>query len=355
MPSANRCFCIALLLCLQPAVAEQLTWKEANSRSAEALKHGDQREGARMAKLAFERYPSESKHYTAENHVQLLLNLTGARASWREALRDLHDGERAVTAKAGSEHPSLLAIWREGIRIALANSEYHRAGRYYEYSVLLAERLWGSHDARVLILKVHRANDSRYQNGADWALQQLDEVDKALVDAPNESIAIAGALTRARIDVELKRPKDAVAGYRLVIERLEKQQDPDMPALLQSAYAQLEYACEQAQDPACIEDARRKLTATFGGVELVPLVRVQPLYPRRAARDRREGYVDIRVAIGADGLVRDMTVIASDPPGLFDEAALAALRQWKFKPRVVDGQPQPQQGMQKFRFLMEPG
>jgi TonB family protein len=56
-----------------------------------------------------------------------------------------------------------------------------------------------------------------------------------------------------------------------------------------------------------------------------------------AKEQRIEGTVSIDMRIGTDGLVKDATVRKSVPK--LDEAALAAARQWKFRPGRARGSP----------------
>lgn len=71
--------------------------------------------------------------------------------------------------------------------------------------------------------------------------------------------------------------------------------------------------------------------------ELVPMVRVNPQYPREALVDGIEGYVKFEVLIGTDGSVLDVQVTESEPGRVFVRSALRAVQRWKFKPRVIDG------------------
>ncbi len=66
---------------------------------------------------------------------------------------------------------------------------------------------------------------------------------------------------------------------------------------------------------------------------------VRPVYPPIAVANRVEGRVMIEAIIGADGRVKDATVLRSIP--LLDEAALAAVRQWRFTPTLLNGVPVP--------------
>ena len=47
----------------------------------------------------------------------------------------------------------------------------------------------------------------------------------------------------------------------------------------------------------------------------------------------------VRYDIGDDGAVENLVLVASDPPGVFDAAALAAVAQWRYRPATLDGAP----------------
>jgi len=93
----------------------------------------------------------------------------------------------------------------------------------------------------------------------------------------------------------------------------------------------------------------------LSGHELMPLVRVPPRYPGRAARLQIEGSVTVEFTITADGSVADPAVIESDPPRVFDKAALQAIVQWKFKPRVENGQAVESRASQRIEFALGGG
>jgi TonB family protein len=63
--------------------------------------------------------------------------------------------------------------------------------------------------------------------------------------------------------------------------------------------------------------------------------RVEPEYPERALAERVQGPVVLDVRIGQDGTVQEIKVQSGEPQ--LAEAATAAVRQWKFKPHIVDG------------------
>jgi protein TonB len=94
----------------------------------------------------------------------------------------------------------------------------------------------------------------------------------------------------------------------------------------------------------------------FDALELeenvVPLYRTPPLYPPRAMRARLSGVVLVEFIITQEGLVHSASIVRSDPPEVFDQAVLAAVKKWKFKPKVVGGRPVPRRARQEVRFSL---
>lgn len=64
---------------------------------------------------------------------------------------------------------------------------------------------------------------------------------------------------------------------------------------------------------------------------------VPPKYPRGAQRRNQTGFVDVIFAVEPDGTVGEVEVYGAEPEGVFDEAAVEAVRQWEFEPVVEDG------------------
>lgn len=78
------------------------------------------------------------------------------------------------------------------------------------------------------------------------------------------------------------------------------------------------------------------------GGEIRPPQRVTdiaPVYPAIARAARVEGIVILEAVIGEDGAVRDVRVLRSLP--LLDDAAIDAVRQWRFTPTLLNGRPVP--------------
>ncbi len=67
------------------------------------------------------------------------------------------------------------------------------------------------------------------------------------------------------------------------------------------------------------------------------LYRIEPEYPEEARQRQQQGSVVLDVRVGRDGTVQTVNPVSGQ--GLLADAAIAAVKQWRFKPRMVKGQP----------------
>jgi periplasmic protein TonB len=65
--------------------------------------------------------------------------------------------------------------------------------------------------------------------------------------------------------------------------------------------------------------------------------RVDPIYPTLARQLGRAGRVELRAVIATDGTIQSLQVVSGDP--LFYQSALEAVRQWRYRPTVLNGEP----------------
>ena len=71
----------------------------------------------------------------------------------------------------------------------------------------------------------------------------------------------------------------------------------------------------------------------------LPIVKVAPIYPRRAQERELEGWVLLEFTVTKLGAVTDIVVLEADPPRIFNTAAVSAAAKFKYKPKVVNGEP----------------
>jgi periplasmic protein TonB len=65
--------------------------------------------------------------------------------------------------------------------------------------------------------------------------------------------------------------------------------------------------------------------------------RVEPDYPALAKQTHREGHVELRAIIATDGTIQSLQVVNGDT--LFLQSATDAVRQWRYRATVLNGQP----------------
>ena len=70
--------------------------------------------------------------------------------------------------------------------------------------------------------------------------------------------------------------------------------------------------------------------------DMLPIVKVSPVYPNRAQTRGIEGYVLLEFTVDETGAVRNPRVVESSSP-IFDRSALNAVLRFKYKPRVING------------------
>ncbi len=95
--------------------------------------------------------------------------------------------------------------------------------------------------------------------------------------------------------------------------------------------------------------------------EYLPIVKVQPQYPRRALSRGMTGWVIVEFTVTDKGTVKDVVVVENcawvqnarkegecvdNPNGVFDNAAKKAAAKFKYKPKVIDGNPVETAGVQ---------
>lgn len=84
-----------------------------------------------------------------------------------------------------------------------------------------------------------------------------------------------------------------------------------------------------------------------------PRAVLRPIYPPRARLRKIEGSVTIEFTVDATGKVRQERITQSQPPEVFDHAALRAIRSWTFTPGRRDGQAVATRVIQTITFSLE--
>lgn len=133
---------------------------------------------------------------------------------------------------------------------------------------------------------------------------------------------------------------------------VEEKSSHAMPALEETATeATAPPLADEAAGVEAAQDAVEEPAATIiRGGQL--LHAVEPAYPRRALRAGTEGHVELAFTIAADGSVTDAEVVRAAPRGQFENAALAAISQWKYAPFTENGVPVARRASQVLEFRL---
>ncbi|MGC2696216.1 MAG: energy transducer TonB [Candidatus Angelobacter sp.] len=81
----------------------------------------------------------------------------------------------------------------------------------------------------------------------------------------------------------------------------------------------------------------QKIRVSSGVAEGLLLHKVDPKYPREAKKEHIQGTVLLEITIDRQGNVANMKVVQGDPT--LADAAMDAVKQWKYKPYILNGEP----------------
>ncbi|HWK53873.1 MAG TPA: energy transducer TonB [Hyphomicrobiales bacterium] len=181
--------------------------------------------------------------------------------------------------------------------------------------------------------------------GMYWTMFTLTNVEFELESV--EATRIEFTRMRRDTQTETRRAEKA--------EREPPPATPDMPQLSLSNNSGVDSAVVTL---APTVDAAGALTGISIGAttdrDVIPLVRINPDYPQRALSRGIEGWVQVQFTITETGSVTDASVVASEPPGIFDDAAIKAILRWRYNPKMEEGVPVSRIGMQTIlRFNLE--
>ena len=76
----------------------------------------------------------------------------------------------------------------------------------------------------------------------------------------------------------------------------------------------------------------------FSHIDASKLVfRIEPTYPVLAKQIGRSGKVELHAIIGEDGTIQSLEAVGGDP--MFFASAMQAVKQWRYTPTMLNGQP----------------
>lgn len=179
----------------------------------------------------------------------------------------------------------------------------------------------------------------------NWRMPRIELVDyleRHLASMkPDLRNGAAGAYVLYHLgDVQEYLGMNGLDALREAFAVLQAQSDPDGILRLVSASLILQRQT-RAPKKEWLDAYARSAEASGEAWDQIPLVKVRPVYPLRAARRRESGYVVVSFTVDETGAVKDEKVIEESPKGLFGKSALNAARQFRYLPKVVAGRRVP--------------
>jgi protein TonB len=155
-----------------------------------------------------------------------------------------------------------------------------------------------------------------------------------------ESVVVAEAAAAQRLVAEAEAAKRAALEAELAAEAAARARDASVAETTSAPTPAAVVAAPPATVPApppatpipqaATPPAPRSAPAPAAALPRL-LSASPPRYPLMAMRRKIEGNVTVRFTIQTDGSVASPSVVSADPPGIFDQAALAAARSWRFE------------------------
>jgi periplasmic protein TonB len=81
----------------------------------------------------------------------------------------------------------------------------------------------------------------------------------------------------------------------------------------------------------------KRIRVSQGVTQGLLLHKVEPVYPKIALAARVMGVVLVKAVIGKDGIIKELEIVNGSP--LLTQAAIEALKQWRYRPYLLNGEP----------------
>ncbi len=202
-------------------------------------------------------------------------------------------------------------------------------------------------NAKLLILANQRIAQGRLVepkgDSASHYLDLLRAADPAFDGLADTSTLLAArAVAETRTAIAAGKPDPAEAYLRAAADAgLPAAEVSNLSAKIMSLRVARPAAAVQKAPPAVLPENEMRRTFFFA-----------PIYPERARERGTEGWVDLEFVVTKDGATRDPVVRGAEPEGVFDRAAMDAVKRWRYVPRVVNGAIVEQRVEARLRFQL---
>ena len=178
--------------------------------------------------------------------------------------------------------------------------------------------------ARDLIASIRAGDSSR---------PELDELSKSL------SSRLIDEAHKATVAKQYEQAQQLLAASRQINSKHNE-----------AALLQAERELAQAQQIANSSGSAAVADKSLAPIQLKRTKTVTPAFPMEAKRKGISGWVEVSFLVTSNGTVQEAAIANAEPRGVFDQAALEAVQQWRFEQPLRDGKPATQRTSIRLRF-----
>ncbi|HEY6483429.1 MAG TPA: energy transducer TonB [Steroidobacteraceae bacterium] len=298
-------------------------------------RHQEEAKAQKLASLVTDRIRDGKLSEPAEDSAKLYLQqLRDVSAGGALTQRAIHDLDMAYLRKAREAalagHSQEQEHWLSEAKASGVTAQELTA--FQRDLVNSRQKALAAESDRLAVLARDRMRGGRLTDPQDSAtsyLTQIQSADPGYSSLPQLTHELAARLLdRARsaaqnskaaaVDADLGQAKrwGADAKDILAVQQLQT-----------SSAAAAAAARAAAVDPASLAAGLKRLRYKA------------PDYPTRALTENLTGSVIVEYTVDANGNPRDVHATQGTPPGVFDHAAISAVKRWHYQPAVVDGMP----------------
>jgi TonB family protein len=106
-------------------------------------------------------------------------------------------------------------------------------------------------------------------------------------------------------------------------------------------------------DMTTAQDSAKQANEVVSAANLELAKYVPPSYPDSARRSGMSGWVDVQLVVKPDGSVSDVIITGAEPAGVFEEAAVDAVKKWRYKPVQRNGHAIDQRARLRMKFALD--
>lgn len=229
-----------------------------------------------------------------------------------------------------------------GAALTAVERSLSEAARAANASAAATRQLDASSDATIAAIRERISAGKLLEPAGDSARYHLDKLvaaspERAEIEelARTLSSRLVDAGRQATTARAFERAAQLVAAAREVGGRYDD-----------AAIAQMERALASAREAYARENTLVSVTT------LKPVRIIDPVYPDSALKRGIEGWVELTFAVQPNGSVSDIEVRNASPSGIFDDAAVRAVRNWRFEATSRNGEKAVQRTMVRLRFAL---